>query len=159
MQPQPRNIPAAPPAPPKASAATASSRSLIRDIASQRSRSTTVLAGRTRTLLTPGSTLGFDTHAHDYNPVIVPNANTQPGGATPNYSNGLYDTDPYGTGYNPLYPEYPVIAGQEPDSVIIGKINGNQGINAYGNSFGVPQYGRKSIDDFYNGTGGNRSPN
>lgn len=45
--------PAPPPAPPKASEATAATRYLIRDIASQRSRSTTVLT-RERTKLIPG---------------------------------------------------------------------------------------------------------
>ena len=46
--------PAAPPAPPAPSSATAATRYLLRDVASQRSRSTTIL-GRVRETLTPGT--------------------------------------------------------------------------------------------------------
>lgn len=104
--------PAPPPAPPKASEATAATKYLIRDIASQRSRQTTVLT-RERNKLTPGNL------AQPFTTVLTSSGNNSPeplptgqtvtdtGAFLPGASgsdgmpySGPYDNDAGGLGFN-----------------------------------------------------------
>lgn len=116
--------PAPPPTPPTPSSATTGTRSLIRDVAGQRSRGTTVLANRQRDRLTPGLTPGFLIPNSGFNPVFNPPSNPAPAPApTPTPSAPPNE----GGGGNPAPPGVPPFLGV-PGNGYGGVNSGPQGI-------------------------------